>query len=561
MIYSGLNLPAHKNSPPRVVAQDPRNLDIALRQSLSIAPPDWQSARVTQARLLHEQGDSSAALVLLEQQVPWKAPTGAHPGLSVVTLYAEVYTALLRYPEALAAYRYLLDHNNDFYEIQPLDRLRMQGLIYMNMAWIEQQQEQHLQALAHYSESIECLGALRTLKTPSLLSALMVAYQQRGQVHRRLGKVDEALQDLHFSMKYQQQLLERDIKEHLVKDWLDLGQTQLEQGDLAAAQQSFQSARSDWKYLQLNEAEVLLRPLQNFEARLAAARGQFTEAGQLYEKVAEKSKLLQDRIYALLMAAEAYFHEDSAQGVALCQSLVPQVLAAEQATSSDVSTGQLTLPLLAAAELCENHEHWELALAYYQFALRSASQQQNEYWLQAAAGRTRVLDHQADLPRLIQAYRDILRHLRDRHLQDNQTESLAEFSLKLALCYQQTEKIAQAAVTFDAALHHAEALVAAEIDPEHVWVRALYFRAFFYVLAQQNPEAAAADFERIEARLPGYAAYDLACLAAQSQAIDTAFAYLEAHLASPYALPLEVISSDEDLKRLQTDPRWRELRL
>lgn len=559
MIYSGLHLPANEKTPLRVVAQDPRNLDIALRQSLSIAPPDWQSARVTQARRLHEEGDSSAALALLEQQVPWRTHAGADLGLSVITLYAEIYTALQRFPEALAAYHYLLKHSKDFYEIQPIDRLRMQGLTYMNMAWIEQQQGQIIQALDYYSESIECLGTLRTLKTPSLLSALMVAYRQRAQVHRHLGKADECLQDLHLSMKYQQQLLERDIKENLVKDWLDLGQTQLEQGDLESAQQSLQSARADWQFLQLNEAEVLLKPLQLFEARLAIARGQFDEAGQLYEKIAEKSKDLRGKVYALLMAAEAYFHESTAQGIALCEALVPQILAAEQDETSQTSIGHLTLPLLAAAELCENHEYWDLSLAYYQFALRSASQQQNEYWVQAAAGRARILEHQGDMPRLIQAYRDMLHHLSSDAL-----DALAEFSLKLALCYQQAEKLSQAVLAFDLALSHAEALLAsqsdgADLSPEHVWVRTLYFRAFFYVLAQQNTQAAIIDFQRIEACLPGYAAYDLACLAAQSQDIDAAFNYLKTHLESPYALPLAELTADDDLKVLHTDPRWMRL--
>jgi hypothetical protein len=562
MIYSGLHLPANDKARLRVVAQDPRNLDIALRQGLSIAPPDWQSARVTQARGLHAEGNSAAALRLLEKQVPWRSQGAAHPGLSVVTLYAEVYTALHRYPEALAAYRYLLEHSEDFYEIQPIDRLRMQGLTYMNMAWIEQQQTHDAQALAYYSESIECLGTLRTLKTPTLLNALMVAYQQRGQVHRRMGKVNEALQDLHFSMKYQQQLLERDIKENLVKDWLDLGQTQLEQGDLEAAQQSLQSARRDWQYLQLKEAEALLRPLQNFEAQLAMARGQFTEAGQLYEKMAEKSQPLHLRLYALLMAAEAYFHEDSARGVALCEALVPQVLAAEQGSLPDVPTSALTLPLLAAAELCENHQQWELALTYYQFALRSASQQHNEYWLQAAAGRARMLEQQEDLPRLVQAYRDILRHLPTEAL-----ASRAEFALKLALAYQSSQKLTQAASSFEVALAYAQDLYHAEqqlqktevLHADHVWVRTLYFRAFFFVLAQHNPAAAVADLERIEAHLPGYAAYDLACLAAQSGAIDTAFALLKSHCASVYALPIETLASDEDLAALQADPRWQTL--
>lgn len=566
MIYSGLHLPAHQKAPPRVVVQDPRNLDIALRHSLTIAPPDWLSARVSQARLLHEKGNASAALALLEQHVPWKAQTHAHPGLSVITLYAEIYTALERYTEALDAYRYLLEHSEYFYEIQPMDRLRMQGLTYMNMAWIEQQQGKSLQALDYYSESIEYLGTLRSLKTPSLLSALMVAYQQRGQVHRHLGKVNEALQDLHLSMKYQQQLLERDIKENLVKDWLDLGQTQWEQGDLDAAEQSLRSASADWQYLQLNEAEALLKPLQNFEARLALARGEFAEAGKLYEKIAEKSKDLSTRLYALLMAAEAYFHKDSAQGIALCQALVPQVLAAEQEGATQVSTGHLTLPLLAAAELCENHAQEDLAFTYYQFALRSASQQQNDYWLQAAAGRARMLEHQGDMPRLTQAYRDILRHLQRQAAQD--LAALTEFSLKLALCYQHTEKMPQAASAFDTALNHADALLASqdqslELDADHGWVRALYFRAFFYVLVQSNPQAAVADLKRIEARLPGYAAYDLACLAAQAAVSslerDAAFDYLKTHLASPYALPLEELLRDEDLKGLQTDPRWKRL--
>ncbi len=563
MIYSGLHLPVTDKAKLRVVAQDPRNLDIALRQPLSIAPPDWQSARVAQARQLHENGNASAALTLLEKQVPWNSHGNTHPGLSVVTLYAEVYTALERYADALTAYRYLLEHSEDFYEIQPIDRLRMQGLTYMNMAWIEQQQAHSNEALAYYSESIECLGTLRTLKTPSLLNALMVAYQQRGQVHRRLGKANEALQDMHFSMKYQQQLLEQDIKENLVKDWLELGQTQLEQGDLDSAHRSLQSARADWQYLQINEAEALLRPLQNFEARLATARGQFAEAGKQYEKMAEKTQLLQARLYALLMAADAYSHEDSAQGIALCKALVPQVLEAEQTYLSEATetplagaSTTLILPLLGAAELCENHQQWELALTYYQFALRLASQQQSEYWLQAAAGRARMLEQQEDLPRLAQTYRDIL-----RHLPDDDSESQAEFSLKLALCYQALKKLTQAASSFDDALAHAQALLnlpqgESTLHVDHVWVRTLYFRAFFFVLNQHNKAAAVADFQRIEAHFPGYVAYDLACLAAQSGDIDAAFTLLKTHRASVYALPLETLANDEDLAVLQSDSRW-----
>lgn len=565
MIYSGLPLPAHEKNRARVVVQDPRNLDIALRQPLSIAPPDWQSARVTQARHLNESGNASAALALLEKQVPWHLHEKSHPGLSVVTLYAEVYTALQRYAEALTAYRYLLDHSEDFYEIQPVDRLRMQGLTYMNMAWIEQQQGHSAQALAYYSESIECLGTLRTLKTPSLLNALMVAYQQRGQVHRLMGKANAALQDMQLSMKYQQQLLERDIKENLVKDWLELGQAQLAQGDVDAAQQSLSSARADWQYLQINEAEALLRPLQSFEAQLATARGQFAEAGQLYEKMAEKSKQLHLRLYSLLMAAEAYFHEDSARGVSMCEALVPQVLAAEKTALPEGAAAELTLPLLGAAELCENHEQWDLALSYYQFALRSASQQHNQYWLPAAAGRARVLAQQEDMLRLTQAYRDILRRLPREAAEDQ-----AEFSLKLALVYQSLHKPKQAAACFETALQHAETLLGtlintspdvdtAGLDTDHVWVRTLYFRAFFFVLAQQDNAAAVADFERIEARLPGYAAYDLACLAAQSGDTDAAFALLQTHRRSAYALPLETLAGDDDLASLQHDPRWSKL--
>jgi hypothetical protein len=90
-------------------------------------------------------------------------------------------------------------------------------------------------------------------------------------------------------------------------------------------------------------------------------------------------------------------------------------------------------------------------------------------------------------------------------------------------------------------------------------VRALYFRAFFFVLAEHNTAAAEADFQRIESQLPGYAAYDLACLAAQSGAIDTAFVLLKTHRSSAYALPLDTLSNDEDLAVLQSDPRWSAL--
>jgi tetratricopeptide (TPR) repeat protein len=146
---------------------------------------------------------------------------------------------------------------------------------------------------------------------------------------------------------------------------------------------------------------------------------------------------------------------------------VPQVLEAEQAAAAEAlaasslasSTATLTLPLLGAAELCENHQQWELALTYYQFALRSASQQQNEYWLQAAAGRARMLEQHEDLPRLAQAYRDIL-----RHLPGDAFEAQAEFFLKLALCYQALQKLPQAAAAFDTAFAHAQTLLGVSQD-------------------------------------------------------------------------------------------------
>lgn len=537
MIHAGLHVSKRSRSRGQFLAQDPHNLDIALRKSLRISPPDWQSARVAQARRCHERGDAQTALKILQQEAPAES-------LSVMTLYAEIYTALQAYDEALKTYQYLLDNSQAFYELHNLDQVRMQGLAYMNMAWLEQQQAHHETAIHYYSESIERLRGL-TPQSPSLLNSLMTAYQQRAQVHRKQDKIALALQDLRQSVKYQQLLLQQDINENLVKDWLDLGQLQWEQGDLVAAERSLQAARHDWQYLPLEEAEVLLKPLRHFEAQLASAQGQFESAGQIYSALAERSKDLTRKIYYLLMALECLFQHNAEAGLQASEDLKPMIVAFESAPTSPLHDN-LTLPLLAAAELCENHQHLDLALEYYQFALRAASQTQPEYWLQAAAGRARLLEQQGDFTRAIQAYREILRR-----------ESTPEFTLKLALCYQQAGKMALAEESFAQVIQgQPEPLQA---DPEELLIRALYFRGFFYVLEKQDLALAQADFLRVEHYLPGYAAYDLACLACGDKDLSAAFAFLDTHLQSPYALPLEDIQADPDLKPLHSDKRWQQL--
>ncbi len=549
MIHAGLHASKRSRTRGQFLAQDPHNLDIALRKSLRISPPDWQSARVTQARRRHEQGQSQEALRILQQEAPSES-------LSVMTLYAEIYTALNDYEAALKAYQYLLDNSQAFYELHDIDQVRMRGLAYMNMAWLEQQREHHDTALRYYSESIELLRSLHPLQTPALLNSLMTAYQQRGQVHRKQQKVELALQDLRHSMKYQQLLLQQDINENLVKDWLDLGQLQLEQGDTEAARRSLQTARHDWQYLPLSEADQLVKPLQHFEAQLATACGEFESASKIYNKLAEKSKSLTQKIMYLLMALASLFKHSTEEGLMASEALKPLVVALESQPNV-LSQEQLTLPLLAAAELCENHHHASLALDYYQFALRAAAQgqqaPQQTHWLQAAAGRARMLEQQGDFTRAIQAYRDIVRHLQG-HIEVSQT---GEFLLKLALCYQQGGKIALAEKTFGQII--AEHPAPAQADPEDLLIRALYFRGFFYVLEKQDLAQAQTDFERIESYLPGYAAYDLACLACGREDIETAFGFLHQHLASPYALPLEDIQTDTDLLPLHSDVRWQTL--
>ena len=559
MIYSGLHAPTGHRKRSQWLAQDTRNLDIALRQNLPISPPDWQAARVIQARKQHEQGQSQAALQLLQQLKPT-------PSLSMMTLYAEIYTALQQYAQALEAYQYLLDHRDQFFELQPTDRLRMQGLTHMNMGWIEQQQTHWEQALTHYNEAIEFLGRLDDLHDPAILNSLLTAYQQRGQVHRQLNQTELSLHDLRHSMKYQQLLLSQDITENLVKDWLDLGQTQLLQMDLDGAQRSLEAARHDWQYLPLSEAELLVKPLRYFEAQLASATGDFERAGELYQKLADTSQTPLTKIRYQLLAIEQQIQHHSDTGIQQCQTLVPQILELDLPESNPTTSSAqevLTLPLLAAAELCEDHEYRELALEYYQFALRAASQQQSDYWLQAAAGRARILEQQEDFTRAAQAYRNLLREITPPRGTAT-AESQAEFQLKLALCYQQAGKTEAAAQAFDQAVNAAatqvnKATKAPAQDSESIYIRSLYFRAFFRVLEQDNVSEARQDFEAIEVHLPGYAAYDLACLANRAADTSKAFEYLERHLSSGYALPFSEISEDQDRQSLHTDPRWQAL--
>src|SRR5690606_29358865 len=138
-----------------------------------------------------------------------------------------------------------------------------------------------------------------------------------------------------------------------------------------------------------------------------------------------------------------------------------------------------------------------------------------------------------------------------------QTPQTGEFLLKLALCYQQGGKTALAEKTFAQVI--AQSPEPRQATPEDLLIRALYFRGFFYVLEKEDSAQAQADFVRIESYLPGYAAYDLACLACGREDIEAAFAFLHQHLASAYALPLEDIQGDTDLQPLHSDTRWQAL--
>ncbi len=541
MVYSGLTSPIQDNSTkPRLVVQDARNLDIALHHPLSIAPPDWEAAQTRQARQAFEQKDYTKALEILA-----RLSESSQHTLSILTLQAEIYTALEEDEQALNKYRYILEHSNDFNEIVPLDKLRMQGLTHMNMGWNLQRMQRLEDALHHYSEAIEYLERLRSLKTESIFTSLMVAYQQRSQVHRQLGFQEQALKDLQHSVVFQQELVERDVWENMVKDWLEIAETQIQQQNYAAAQKSLESARADWIKLSLDEAEVLLTPLQLLEIKLASARGNHEEALVGYDVLIQRFQKDLKGVYYRLLKIELLFSHKVEEAVAACEELSPALLSWE----NDAERELLTLPLLAAAELCDIHAQETLALSFYQFALRFASQHKSAHWLEACAGRARLLEQTGDLRRAIGAYRDLLRHMENHNLPET-----GPFLLRLALCYQQVGKTEDALKQFEAVL---QSPAETEIHPEHLHIRARYFRAFLHALDREDLPAARTDFEDIEMLLPGYAAYDLACIATRQEQWDQAFAYLIGHLESTYALSREDILADTDLEVLRADPRWQ----
>lgn len=528
-----------------LLSQDHHNRTIALSSSSAEA-----ASALNPLQLSAEQGLNETEQALRQT-------------LLELTQAAERASLAQHYPDALRLYEQVLTILQADLRLLPLpESLRMQGLAYLNAAWLQQQMAQFELALNQYTQALNLLKPLAILETEGLSASLMIVYRQRAQVYQALGYHAEAMQDLEQSLQFQLEALgQGPAQEELAQDWFNLALIQQELEQTQAALNSLQQARQSLSQTVVDQNNNLLLPILSQLAGLQIAEGQYQAARETYQQLLKTARSQSPRIwaqYALLQAAFFLKINDPATQQEL-DEIHATVLQLEHQHTDAYG---LVEPLLSLADLCREQRLSEEALRFYTDAIRCAERSQvkrtlafQEVLMRAYTGRANQLLEQGEANKALQAFRQAHR------LAEGCVEALAlaELDLQLGLCYQQVDKFEQAHSCFSQAIAVLVKQPPGEGSPDDPLIRALYLRGFLLVLHFDDVLSALQDFIAIEQYCPGLAAYDLACLYTRLGQLTQALHHLRLHLASPYALSQAEILADEDLLPLQLEPGWSEL--
>ena len=373
------------------------------------------------------------------------------------------------------------------------------------------------------------------------------------------------------SVEFQAQLIEPEDPRDMVRDWLSLAQlqNQLEHPDRALV--SLECALQILFKLKPAEQEQLILPVLAERALAQKQSGQLPAAmasyAQVLMQIDAQAQPLQWAHYALLEAA-LHFEINIANALLAATQLH---LRLKDLETQVLERHVLTFPLLALAGLCEESADFTLALDFYNLAIRALERSERkadflEQTIEGYEGRARCLQKIDQGLKAIQAYRQA-----DKLAGSHETlfSKRPLILSQLGLCYQEHQKYAQAYASFSEAISlsqnqaladaNSESQAESSMDQDHPLIRNLYLRGFLSVLYLDCLADAIHDFEQIEAYLPGFAAYDLACLSLKQGDAARAIDYLQAHLGSVYALSPAEIQSDPDFDPLYGSQQWQDL--
>ncbi len=529
------------------LSQDTLNRSIALRK------PAWitESVHMQTQALIPSAVDHSADAAVLHLN-----------DLQALMDRADAKTLAKDYPGALAIYTQVLDWIEQSEHLDALEHAHMLGLTYTNQAWLLQHMGDLEQAESIYSQALEAMSSLTEYEPAKMRSTLMMIYSQRGMIRKSLNRPGEALSDLKRSVEYQALLLKPEDPLDMVRDWLSLAQlqNQLEHPDRAL--KSLDCALQILFKLSPSEQEQIILPVLGERAEAQKQSGQLPAAMATYSQLLLQIDLQQQPLqwahYALLETA-LHFKINREQALVSAQQLH---LKLQQLESQVAERHALTYPLLALAGLCEEAQDFDLALDYNNLVIRALERSQRkadflEQTVEGYEGRARCLQQLDRSVKAIQAYRKADKLAESSEdLRDKRPLILSQ----LGLCYQENQKYDLALSSFSHAIQLAAQSEQIEtVDQEHPLIRNLTLRGFLNALYLEDIAAAITDFEQIEQALPGFAAYDLACLTLKQGFTEQALSYLRLHLASPYALSAAEIQSDPDFEPLLASQHWQDL--
>lgn len=539
------------------LSQDMTNRSIAMGQYRPEARPDLLEGMFRRAQALKEAGSYDEALELLRE-----VPPGADSPLllEVLMLRAELLSLQGEYQKACEVYASLRVFSANNLNLSIEDRLRLEGLIQLNTAWLLEQQDQIAAAITGYDNAIGALEPLQALMPEQILPALMMAYRQRSRAHRAAGSIAQAAMDLEQSGRLQEQLLlssseGEDTALEQVSSWFALGQMQQEVEHWQEAYDSFVMALNLSDDLPAgSERNRWQGMIQTQEARCLEGLGELAHATSLYRAaltlISRQESPLQ-WVQLQLLQTGLSLRQGRRDALARIGDIETELRALE---SAGTERHVLAVPLMALANLCFEADS-ERALEFYGAAIRSLEQSQRlqseesqRALVDAYRSRAGLLESKGQLPKALASYKQAQRHAEG--VLSNKEK--AELELRVGLAHQAAGKAEQALQDFARARELAE--MNAECDS--AWFRAGYFHAFVLATELGRPEDALAELLVLDALAPGHVDYDLACLHARLKQPDQAFERLARHLAGPDPLSLEDILADPDLGVLQADTRW-----
>ncbi|HEY9840667.1 MAG: tetratricopeptide repeat protein [Candidatus Sericytochromatia bacterium] len=548
---------AAKRSELTALSQDSTNRTIALGQYRHEVEPDLIESLYRRAQELKADGDYPAALSLLQGLPP---ATDSPLMLQGMMLRAELLCLKGDYTQACLAYERLQAHAEQDASLSTWERQRLQGLVQLNLAWIQEQHGKSDAALLAYDLAIVRFEPLRSEQEADILPALMMAYRQRARVLRRLGRIDAALQDLQESAHCQERLLTPQADSTLedVSSWFALGQMQQELEHWQQALESFDFALR----LSARIGDPATHALWGGMIRTQQARS--LEQLGLLEAAAERyAEVLQDfsltlsplqRVLLQVLKASALMRLKRPIPIEDFTAIRAELQVLELAGSDRF---ELAIPLLALADLSHDQDP-DWALDFYGAAIRCLEQsdrlpedESQRLLVDAYRGRGILLERKGQLPKSLASFKQAQRHA------EQVLEPLmrSELELQLGLVLQSAGKSDQALTAFT----KARELAPQDPDPDSVWFRAAYFHAFILAGMPDQASAALQALLALDTVSPRQVDYDLACLHARLQQPEQALDRLLLHLQSSAPLSREDILADPDLAALEAESRWQEL--